>query len=144
MLKIKIAKLNSNAIIPEYKTVGAAGADLYSVDDVEIQANDIALIPTGLKIEIPDGYEIQIRPRSGMALKKITVLNSPGTIDADYRGEIKIILFNANNTPVKITAGSRVAQMVIAPVVRADFEIVNPEDLSTTERDKSGFGSTGK
>ena len=143
MLKIKISKLNPRAIIPEYKSEGAAGMDLYSLDDIEIAANDIALVSTGLQIEIPDGYEAQIRPRSGMALKKITVLNSPGTIDSDYRGEIKIILFNAHNTPVKIQSGSRVAQMVIAPVIRAEFEIVSPENLSVTERNKSGFGSTG-
>ncbi len=143
-LHIKISKINEDAHIPEYKTQGSSGMDLYSVDDVNIEAYKAALISTGLIIEIPDGYEGQVRPRSGMALKsQLTVLNSPGTIDSDYRGEIKIILFNANDKAIKINKGDRIAQLVIMPVIHAKFEVVDSCELTESKRGAGGFGSTG-
>lgn len=136
---------SKGAVIPEYKTAGAAGADLYALVEspVTIPAGKFAMIPTGLFFEIPEGYEIQIRPRSGLAAKNgVTVLNTPGTIDSDYRGEIKIILVNLSDKDFVVNNGERVAQMVIAPVTQASFTIV--DQLSDTERGTGGFGSTGK
>lgn len=132
------------AIVPEYKTAGAAGADLYAFlnSPVTILPGKSAMIPTGLFFEIPEGYEIQVRPRSGLAAKNgVTVLNTPGTIDSDYRGEICIILINLGEKDFTVNNGDRIAQMVIAPVIQADFSIVN--ELSQTERGSGGFGSTG-
>lgn len=132
------------AIVPEYKTAGAAGADLYAFlnSPVTILPGKSAMIPTGLFFEIPKGYEVQIRPRSGLAAKnRVTVLNTPGTIDSDYRGEICIILINLGEKDFTVNNGDRIAQMVIAPVIQADFSIVN--ELSQTERGSGGFGSTG-
>lgn len=132
------------AIIPEYKTAGAAGADIcaYVAEPITIPAGKFAMVPTGLFFEIPMGYEVQIRPRSGLAAKNgVTVLNTPGTIDSDYRGEIKIILINLSDKDFVINNGDRVAQMVIAPVTQGTFEIV--KELSETERGTGGFGSTG-
>jgi len=132
------------AIIPEYKTAGAAGADIcaFVSEPVTIPAGKYAMVPTGLFFEIPMGYEVQIRPRSGLAAKNgVTVLNTPGTIDSDYRGEIKIILINLGDKDFVINNGDRVAQMVIAPVTQGTFEIV--KELSETERGAGGFGSTG-
>lgn len=132
------------AVIPEYKTAGAAGADIcaYITDPITIPAGKYAMVPTGLFFEIPMGYEVQIRPRSGLAAKNgVTVLNTPGTIDSDYRGEIKIILINLGDKDFVINNGDRVAQMVIAPVTQGTFEIVS--ELSETERGTGGFGSTG-
>jgi len=135
---------NKGAVVPEYKTVGAAGADLCALLDnpVVIESGKVAIIPTGLFLEIPQGYEIQVRPRSGLAAKNgVTVLNTPGTIDSDYRGELKIILINLGSEAFTINSGDRIAQMVIAPVVQASF---TPTDkLSETERGTGGFGSTG-
>ena len=136
---------SKGAVIPEYKTAGAAGADLCALVEspVTIPAGKFAMIPTGLFFEIPEGYEIQIRPRSGLAAKNgVTVLNTPGTIDSDYRGEIKIILVNLSDKDFVVNNGERVAQMVIAPVTQASFTIV--DQLSDTERGTGGFGSTGK
>lgn len=136
---------SKGAVIPEYKTAGAAGADLYALVEspVTIPAGKFAMIPTGLFFEIPEGYEIQIRPRSGLAAKNgVTVLNTPGTIDSDYRGEIKIILVNLSDKDFVVNNGERVAQMVIAPVTQVSFTIV--DQLSDTERGTGGFGSTGK
>lgn len=136
---------SKGAIIPEYKTAGAAGADLYAFLDspVTILPGKSAMIPTGLFFEIPEGYEIQVRPRSGLAAKNgVTVLNTPGTIDSDYRGEIKVILINLGDKEFVVNNGERIAQMVIAPVIQAAFEIT--ENLSQTERGAGGFGSTGK
>lgn len=136
---------SKGAVIPEYKTAGAAGADLYALVEspVTIPAGKFAMIPTGLFFEIPEGYEIQIRPRSGLAAKNgVTVLNTPGTIDSDYRGEIKIILVNLSDKDFVVNNGERIAQMVIAPVTQASFTIV--DQLSDTERGTGGFGSTGK
>ncbi len=129
--------------IPFYASAGAAGADLRAAVDQDLTLNPgmSLLIPTGLKVEIPLGYEIQIRPRSGLALKhQITVLNSPGTIDADYRGEVGIILINHGKEPFVITPGMRIAQMVLAKVAQALFV---EEELQTTERAEGGFGHSG-
>jgi dUTP pyrophosphatase len=142
-MKLKIKKLNKDAVIPKYQTPEAAGFDLHSIEDVVILPNERKLIGTGLAFEIEFGYEIQIRPRSGLAYKHgITVLNSPGTIDSDYRGEIKVLLINHSNEPFEIKKGDRIAQAVIAPIIQAEFEEV--DELSSTLRGSGGFGSTGK
>ena len=136
--------VSKGAVIPEYKTVGAAGADLYALVDspITLAPGKTAMVPTGLFFEIPEGYEIQVRPRSGLAAKNgVTVLNTPGTIDSDYRGEIKIILINLGDKDFVINSGDRVAQMVIAPLIQASFSIV--DELSDTTRGSGGFGSTG-
>ena len=142
-MKLKIKKLNKNAPIPAYQTKEAAGFDLHSIEDTVINPGERKLIGTGLAFEIERGYEIQIRPRSGLAFKHgVTVLNSPGTIDSDYRGEIKVLLINLGSEPFEIKCGERIAQAVIAPVIQAEIEEV--ENLSDTERGSGGFGSTGK
>ena len=143
MVNIKCV-VSKGAIIPEYKTAGAAGSDLCALLDapVTIPAGKSAIIPTGLFFEIPQGYEVQVRPRSGLAAKNgVTVLNTPGTIDSDYRGEIKVILINLGDADFTVNSGDRIAQMIIAPVIQASFSIT--ESLSETERGTGGFGSTG-
>ena len=143
MIKLKVKKLNKLAEIPQYQTDEAAGFDLHSIEDIVIAPNERKLISTGLSFEIPKGYEIQIRPRSGLAYKHgITVLNSPGTIDSDYRGEIKVLLINHSNESFEIKVGERIAQAVIQAVIQANFEEV--EELNDTTRGAGGFGSTGK
>lgn len=132
--------------LPSYKTEGAAGLDLIAAvpasAPVLVQPGARATIPTGLAIEIPAGFEGQVRPRSGLALTKgLTVLNAPGTIDADYRGELMVLLVNLGGAPVAVSRGMRIAQLVIAPVLRA--RLVEAAELSTTARDAGGFGSTG-
>ena len=145
MSKVNVKCVASKgAVIPEYKTVEAAGADLYALVDspITLAPGKTAMVPTGLFFEIPEGYEIQVRPRSGLAAKNgVTVLNTPGTIDSDYRGEIKIILINLGDKDFVINSGDRVAQMVIAPLIQASFSIV--DELSDTTRGSGGFGSTG-
>jgi len=142
-MKIKVKKLSKLAEIPAYQSEEAAGFDLHSIDDVIIASNERKLISTGLAFDIPAGYEIQIRPRSGLAYKHgITVLNTPGTIDSDYRGEIKVLLINHSNEDFEIKIGDRIAQAVIKEVIQASFEEV--EELSETKRGEKGFGSTGK
>ena len=144
MTKILIKKLSKTAIIPKYETQGASGVDISANinEDLTLATNESILVPTGIAVSIPQGFEIQIRPRSGLAAKKgISVLNTPGTIDADYRGEIKVILINHGNEPFIIRNGDRIAQMVVCPVVQAKFEQV--DELSDTERGSGGFGSTG-
>jgi dUTP pyrophosphatase len=139
-IKVKIKTISTE--VPEYKTNGSAGVDLKSIEDKIIYAGSTSLISTGLFIEIPEGYEGQIRPRSGLALKHgITLLNSPGTIDSDYRGEIKIIVTNLGKADFSVKKGDRIAQMVFTPVVKAKFEIV--DELTDTERSDGGFGHTG-
>ena len=136
---------SKGAVIPEYKTSGAAGADLCALleSPLTIPAGASALVPTGLFFEIPEGYEIQVRPRSGLAAKNgVTVLNTPGTIDSDYRGEIKVIVVNLSNQPFEIVPGERIAQMVIARHEVAQWEEV--DQLDSTERGAGGFGSTGR
>ena len=144
MTKILIKKLSKTAIIPKYETQGASGVDISAniKEDLTLAKNESTLVPTGIAVSIPQGFEIQIRPRSGLAAKKgISVLNTPGTIDADYRGEIKVILINHGNEPFVIRNGDRIAQMVVCPIVQAKFEEV--DELSDTERGSGGFGSTG-
>ena len=136
--------VSKGAVIPAYKTSGAAGADLCALLDapLTIAAGSFAMVPTGLFFEIPEGYEVQVRPRSGLAAKNgVTVLNTPGTIDSDYRGEIKVILINLGSADFTINSGDRIAQMVVAPVTQASFTIT--DSLSQTERGAGGFGSTG-
>ncbi len=133
--------------LPAYETAGAAGADLRAnfaaCDGVTLAAGARALVPTGLRLEIPVGYEVQIRPRSGLALKfGITLPNSPGTIDSDYRGPLGVIVMNAGTDPFAIAHGDRIAQMVVAPVMQARFELA--EALGDTMRGADGFGSTGR
>lgn len=143
-VSIKVKALEG-AAIPEYKTAGAAGADICALvgSPVELKPGDKALIGTGLFFAIPDGYEIQVRPRSGLAAKNgVTVLNTPGTIDSDYRGELKVILVNLGKENFTVNKGDRIAQIVVAPVTRGLFETV--ESLDETERGSGGFGSTGK
>ena len=145
MIKVLIKKLNQKAQIPAYKTAGSSGVDLmaFTENKISIPPNKSALIPTVLSIAIPDDTEIQIRPRSGLAAKSnISVLNTPGTIDSDYRGEIKIILYNHSNSEFTVNNGDRVAQMVLMPVLKVDFEEVS--NLPQTIRGLGGFGSTGK
>lgn len=143
-MKIKIVN-NSKHALPEYATEASAGLDLRANIDTPITLKPLerALVKTGLFIELPIGYEAQVRPRSGLAYKNgVTVLNTPGTIDADYRGEIGVILVNLSNTPFVIENGERVAQLVIAKHEQAEWQLV--EELGVTERGAGGFGSTGK
>ncbi len=141
---LKVEKLEHCAGLPEYKTEGAAGMDLMAAntEDVVLKPLDRALIPTGIKIELPRGYEAQIRPRSGLAIKSgITLSNCVGTIDEDYRGEVCVGLINLSKEEFTIKRGDRIAQMLIAPVVRANIQAL--EELSATARGTGGFGSTG-
>ncbi len=143
-MKVKIVNKSSNPL-PQYSTPLSAGLDLRAFLDkpITLEPFERALVPTGLYIELPQGYEAQVRPRSGLAIKHgITVLNSPGTIDADYRGEIKVILINLSNQPYTIKNGERIAQLVIAKHETVQWEPV--EQLSDTQRGQGGFGSTGK
>jgi dUTP pyrophosphatase len=143
MIKVKFSS-NDGAIIPEYQSTGAAGADIFAnVDEaIILSPGKFTLIPTGIFLEISEGYEAQIRPRSGLALKHgITVLNAPGTIDSDYRGEIKIILINLGEEDFKIEKGMRIAQMVFARVFRGEF--IQVDKLNTTDRNEGGFGHSG-
>ncbi len=145
-LTIKITQMEAAKTLPlpDYKTAGASGMDIAAATDKPIILKPLgrAAIPTGLKIAIPHGYEAQIRPRSGLALKDgIAVLNAPGTIDCDYRGEIKVILINLSDRDFIITHGMRIAQMVFAPVTRGSFEVT--AELDETDRGEGGFGSTG-
>ena len=143
-MKVKIVN-KSRFALPEYQTPLSAGLDIRANLDepVTLQPLERAMIPTGLFVELPEGCEMQIRPRSGLAAKHgVTVLNSPGTIDADYRGEIKVILVNLSNEPFTIEAGERIAQMIVARYEQIEWEAA--EELSSTERGAGGFGSTGK
>ena len=145
MVKVLVKKLNSKVKLPSYKTEGSSGMDLIAFVDepIKIKPNNSALIPTGLSIAIPEDCEVQIRPRSGLAAKSnISVLNTPGTIDSDYRGELKVILFNHGNKQFIVKNNERIAQMVLTPILKVDFEEV--DSLPDTVRGAGGFGSTGK
>ena len=145
MAKVLIKKLDPNVVLPAYKTNGASGMDLMAFIDkpIKISPNSSYLVPTGLSMAFSDDYEVQIRPRSGLAAKNnITVLNTPGTIDSDYRGEIKIILFNHGKEDFLINNKDRVAQMILTPVVKMKLE--ETDNLPDTLRGEGGFGSTGK
>ena len=144
MVKVAFKKLSENAVIPHYATEGSAGFDLSALldRDITVKNMEIVLIKTGLSVAIPDGYEIQIRSRSGTSLKKgLIVLNAPGTIDSDYRGEVGVIIQNVSGFEQTIASGDRVAQGILARVERVDFEIV--DELPETQRGEGGFGSTG-
>jgi dUTP pyrophosphatase len=141
-VKVRVKQIHPNALIPSYQTTGSSGFDLHADHDAVIQPGKWASICTGLVFEIPEGYEVQIRPRSGLALKQgITVLNSPGTVDSDYRGEVGVILINLGKEPFRVQSGERIAQGVIAGVLKAEFEIAS--DLSDTQRGEGGFGHSG-
>lgn len=142
-LDVKVKILNTDAVIPKYQTSEAAGFDLHSVDEKTIKAGERDVIKTGLAVALPKGYELQVRPRSGLALKNgITVLNTPGTVDSDYRGELMVILLNSSKEDFVIKKGDRIAQAVIKEILQADFAVV--DELDSTERGSRGFGSTGK
>src|SRR5687767_10787048 len=140
-LKIKVT-LEPGAVAPTYQTDGAAGMDLRSIEETELAPGERKLVRTGIRIEIPEGHEGQGRPRSGLALRHgISMVNTPGTIDSDYRGEIAVILINHGQDVVKLEKGERIAQLVICPVSRAEIEVAST--LESTERGEGGFGSTG-
>ena len=144
MVKILIKRISSKVTLPQYKTIGSSGMDIsaFIEDEIIIKPSDKKIIPTGIKLKIPRGYEIQIRPRSGLAANNdITVLNTPGTIDSDYRGEIKVILFNHGKKIFKVENGLRIAQMVLCPVIEA--KLFEAEIIEETERGEGGFVSTG-
>ena len=139
---LKIKKLVPHAVVPHHAHPGDAGLDLFATDDMEIPSGEWARVGTGISIELPEGTEAQVRPRSGLALKHgVTVLNSPGTIDAGYRGEVGVILVNHGKDGFRVAKGMKIAQMVIKPVYMVDVEEV--ESLSDTSRGEGGFGSTG-
>ena len=145
MVKILVKKFDKNIKLPAYKTSGSSGMDLVAhvKGKINIKPGKIAIIPTGIAIAIPINYEIQIRPRSGLAAKKnISILNTPGTVDSDYRGEIKIILINLSKKSFVVKSGDRVAQMILSPVAKGKLKEI--KILPRTMRGKGGFGSTGK
>tara|TARA_Y100001958_G_scaffold121981_1_gene89219 strand:- start:173 stop:610 length:438 start_codon:yes stop_codon:yes gene_type:complete len=145
MQKVLIKRLDPMVKLPSYKSEGASGMDLMAFikDKIKIKPKTSSLIPTGLSVAFPKEYEIQIRPRSGLAAKNnISVLNTPGTIDSDYRGELKVIVYNHGNQDFLINNGDRIAQMILTPVIKMDLE--ETDNLPETLRGKSGFGSTGK
>ncbi len=145
LILVRILPHGEGLDLPHYATAQAAGCDLRAAidEDLVLRPGERMLVPTGIAIALPEGFEAQVRPRSGLALKHgITVLNSPGTIDADYRGEVGVILINHSDTPFPIRRGERIAQMVVAPVSRARFQTV--DTLPETERGSGGFGSSGR
>ena len=145
MVKILIKKLDPAVELPDYKTEGASGMDLMALikKPINLKPNSSCLVPTGLAVAFSSDFEIQIRPRSGLAAKNnISVLNTPGTIDSDYRGEIKVILFNHGKSDFLINNKDRIAQMILTPVIKMEFE--ETDDLPETVRGEGGFGSTGK
>ena len=145
MVKVLIKKLNPTVQLPEYKTKGASGMDLVAFlkNPINVKSKTSSLIPTGISVAFSEKYEIQIRPRSGLAIKNnISVLNTPGTIDSDYRGEIKVIIYNHGEKDFIINNGDRIAQMILVPVIKMELEEI--DNLSETIRGKGGFGSTGK
>jgi|TARA_B110000881_G_scaffold180407_1_gene166367 dUTP pyrophosphatase len=144
MTKIQIKKLSDAVLIPKYETSGSSGMDIaaHIAENITINPGEKALIPTGFSLAIPHGFEVQIRPRSGLAAKKsITVLNTPGTIDADYRGEVKVILINLSKEKFIVRNGERIAQMVVCPIAQVQLDEV--KELFETDRGSGGFGSTG-
>lgn len=143
MVAVKIQIIKENAIIPKLAHEGDAGVDLYSTEDYELSPGARTLVSTGIKISLPDGYEAQIRPKSGLALKNgISVLNTPGTIDSGYRGEVGVIAVNFGQETYKIEKGQKIAQMVINRIERPEFRLV--DELEKSKRNEGGFGSTGK
>ena len=147
MPKLRVYKMRADAIVPRYETSGAAGMDLAACLDAPlmIAPGGTARVPTGLRIALPPGHEGQVRPRSGLAARHgVTVLNAPGTIDEDYRGEVQVILVNHGSEALTVESGDRIAQLIVTPVTHVDIEAVNDEAaLGGTERGQGGFGSTG-
>ena len=142
LVTVRVKRLHPDAVIPRTARSGDVAFDLYSVIDYELKPRERYAVPTGIAIEIPQGYEGQVRPRSGLAIKEgVTVLNTPGTIDSGYRGEVKTIMVNHGDKPFKISKGMRISQLAIRPVPRVNF--IEVEELSDTERGEDGFGSTG-
>ncbi len=144
MTEILIKRLSKDITLPKYETTGSSGLDLSAnlQNPIKIEPGKTSIIPTGISVSIPHNFEIQIRPRSGLAAKnQISVLNTPGTIDADYRGEIKVILINLSSKTFTVEKGTRIAQMVLCPIIKAELREV--EDLDNTARGTGGFGSTG-
>lgn len=149
-MKIQVKKLHPDAVVPKYATNGASGFDLVALEDTTVHCGETKLVKTGLAIDVGPGYELQVRPRSGLSLKTpLRVANSPGTVDSDYRGEVCVIMENIDTRPPgqsrgaqTIKKGDRIAQGVVCPVVQADIEVV--EELNNTNRGAGGFGSTGK
>lgn len=140
---LKFKRMCSDSKLPEYKTTGASGMDVfYSGDDISIEQNSRCILSTGLAVEVPNGYELQVRPRSGLASQGLIILNSPGTVDSDYRGEIKILAYNLSKNSINIKKGDRIAQFILNKVDQVSVIFV-PE-LSSTERGNGGFGSTGR
>jgi dUTP pyrophosphatase len=140
-IPVKILRIHPEAYIPKYEHLGDSGADVYSIDDYVLQPFERKAFATGISLEIPLGFEVQVRPKSGLALTNgITVLNTPGTIDSGYRGEVKVILINLGTEPYHIKKGQKIAQLVVAPVIFGNFIEVN--NLSDSERGNQGFGST--
>ena len=145
MVKIQVKKISKKALLPHYETKGSSGMDLRANinKDIYLKSKEIKLIPTGIALAIPKNFEIQIRPRSGLAAKNgISIVNTPGTIDSDYRGEIKVILINQSKKKFRIKNGDRIAQMVISPTIKAKIQEVS--SLTKTDRGSGGFGSTGR
>ncbi len=145
LVRVKRLPHAENIELPSYQTPQSAGMDLRAAIEqpITIKPGERVMVPTGLVLEIPEGFEGQVRPRSGLAIKKgLTVLNAPGTIDSDYRGEVKVLLINLGSEPVTIRRGDRIAQLIISPVARA--ELIESEDLTPTARGAGGFGSTGE
>jgi dUTP pyrophosphatase len=141
-MEVKIRQLSEFAKLPEYKTAGSSGMDVCAAEDVCVwHEGGINIVSTGISFNIPEGFEIQVRPRSGLAMRGITVLNSPGTVDSDYTGELKIILINFGNKPFNVSKGDRIAQIVLCPVVKIEWKMADV--LEQTERGENGFGSTG-
>lgn len=147
-MQIKVKKLNADAVIPKYAKTGDSGFDLVATKDVSIYAGGTVLVPTGLAFEIPENYELQVRPRSGLSLRtNLRVANSPGTVDSSFRGEVMVIMTNTSSgnfydsLPIVIKKGEKIAQGVICPIIKA--ELLEVEELSSTERGDNGFGSTG-
>jgi len=139
-IKVLVSK-KGDVQLPEYKTIGSAGCDLRSAGSGVIREGKVIMVSTGLSIAVPEGYEAQVRTRSGLGMNGIFVINSPGTIDSDFRGEVKVLLANFSNIEFKLNKGDRIAQLIFAPVIQAEFEIV--DQLPETERGKGGLGSTG-
>jgi dUTP pyrophosphatase len=141
LLNIRIKRVNKELPLPEYQTEGSSGLDLYASENCLLNSGDFEMIPTGIALEIPEGYEGEVRARSGLASKfGIGVLNSPGTIDSDYRGEVKVILFNFGKRDFEIRKGHRIAQLVFTKVEKVN--LIETDELNTTERENGGFGST--
>jgi len=143
--ELRYEKLTEDILDPEYNYSSDSGFDLYSTGDFELKPFDRVLVPTGLRFDIPDGTEIQVRPKSGLALKQgLTVLNTPGTVDSGYNGEIKVIIFNSSNLPVSIVKGMKIAQAVLCPVINGKWvDLVKVDSVEDKDRGDNGFGSTG-